>query len=82
LSKRIPQWYNKLDAKDIKKQLSTDFKNLLNKYEIADIFPEKTQSSDYKRLVKRAYDFMQKEMAHVESELAKKGTPKKATGSF
>lgn len=82
LSKRIPKWYDKLDAGSIKQQLSTDFKNLLNKYEIADIFPEKTQSSDYKRLVKRAYDFMQKEMAHVESELAKKGTPKKATGSF
>jgi hypothetical protein len=82
LSKRIPKWYDKLDAGSIKKQLSTDFKNLLNKYEIADIFPEKTQSPDYKRLVKRAYDFMQKEMAHVESELAKNGTPKKATGSF
>ena len=82
LSKRIPKWYDKLDAGAIKQQLSTDFKNLLNKYEIADIFPEKTQSSDYKRLVKRAYDFMQKEMAHVESELVKQGTPKKATGSF
>ncbi len=82
LSKRIPKWYDKLDASEIKPQLTTDFNNLLNKYEIADIFPEKTKSPDYKRLVKRAYDFMQKEMTHIESELAKKGTPKKATGSF
>lgn len=82
LSKRIPKWYDKLDASEIKPQLTTDFKNLLNKYEIADIFPEKTQSPDYKRLVKRAYDFMQKEMAYVESELAKQGAPKVATGSF
>jgi hypothetical protein len=82
LSKRIPQWYNKLDADAIKAQLSRDFNHLLVKYEISDIFPERTQSPDYKRLVKRAYDFMQKEMDHVESELAKNGTPKKATGSF
>ncbi len=82
LSKRIPQWYNKLPPEQIKKQLSTDFKNLLNKYEIADLFPEKTQSSDYKRLYKRAYDFMQKEMNHTESELAKQGVNKHATGEW
>lgn len=82
LSKRIPQWYNKLPSEQIKHQLSTDFKNLLNKYEIADLFPEKTKSPDYKRLYKRAYDFMQKEMTHVESELEKEGISKHAVGNW
>lgn len=79
LSKRIPKWFNAIDGKDIKKQLSTDFKNLLNKYEIADLFPEKTQSRDYKRLIKRAYDFMQKEIDQIESQPT---TTNRATGSW
>lgn len=82
LSKRIPQWYNKLDASMIKQQLSKDFKDLLVNYEIADLFPEKTQSKDYKRLVSRAYDFMQQEIQDVEHELAKAGNTKRATGSW
>ena len=79
LSKRIPKWYAAIDGKDIKKQLSTDFKNLLVKFEIADLFPEKTQSRDYQRLVKRAYEFMQKEIDHTESL---SNTTNKATGSW
>lgn len=82
LAKRIPQWYAKLAPDQIKPQLTKDFNNMLVKMEIADIFPERTKSSDYKRLVKRAYDFMQKEMTHIESQLAKNGNPKVATGSF
>ena len=81
LSKRIPKWYdsNQLDAKDIKKKLSSDFNNLLVKFEIADLFPERTQSKDYKRLVKRAYDFMQKEINHIESQ---PDIIKRATGNW
>ena len=79
LSKRIPKWYAAIDGKDIKKQLSIDFKNLLVKFEIADLFPEKTQSKDYQRLVKRAYEFMQKEIDHTESL---SNTTNKATGSW
>lgn len=82
MSKRIPQWYRKLDSAEIKPQLTKDFNNLLRKFEIEDIFPERTKSPDYKRLVKRAYDFMQKEMTQIETELAAAGTPKSATGSF
>lgn len=78
LASLIPKRYKTVDAHSIKQQLTTDFKNLLVKYEIADLFPEGTQSSDYKRLVKRAYDFMQKEMAHVEATSADKS----ATGSW
>lgn len=62
LSKRIPKWCAKLDSSEIKKQLSTDLKHLLVKFEIADLFPEKTKSADYRRLISRAYSFMQKEL--------------------
>lgn len=78
----IPLRYEKVEPQLIKRQLSRDFSNLLTKYEIADLFPEKTASKDYKRLVKRAYDFMQKEISHIESALEKTGTPKTATGSW
>ena len=79
LSKRIPKWYAKLDPSEIKKQLSIDFKNLLVKFEIADLFPEKTQSVDYRRLIKRAYSFMQKELHHIE---ASPDNLVKATGNW
>lgn len=79
LSKRVPKWFTAIDGNNIKKQLSTDFKNLLQKFEIADLFPEKTQSADYKRLVKRAYDFMQKEINHIESQPE---TTQRATGGW
>lgn len=82
MSKRIPQWYNKVDASEIKGKLSNDFKHLLVKFDIADLFPEKAQSRDYKRLVKRGYDFMQKEMMHIETEMKKADTPKSATGNW
>jgi phage terminase Nu1 subunit (DNA packaging protein) len=42
-----------------------DLTHLLLKYEIADLFPERTQSPDYKRLIKRAVDFIDKEIAHL-----------------
>jgi hypothetical protein len=82
LSDFVAKRYNTVAPHLIKRQLSQDFKKLMNKFQISYLFPEKDQSRDYKRLVKRAYDFMEKEIAHVESELAKQGSPKKATGSF
>lgn len=63
----------------LKAQLTRDFNSLLNHYHIADLFPEKTQSKDYKRLVSRAYDFMQKEINHIESQ---PGATKRATGNW
>lgn len=77
LSKRMPKWLDRLEPHEVKKQLAKDFRNLLVKFDIADIFPEKTKSSDYKRLVKRAYDFMQKELEYLEKQ-----TGKKVTGSW
>ena len=79
LSKRVPRAYQNLEPSEIKPQLSTDFKNLLTKYEIADLFPEKTKSPDYKRLVKRAYDFMDKELSNLELQPT---ATKHATGNW
>jgi len=41
-------------------------KRLFITYEIASLFPEKTQSRDYKRLIKRAVDFIQKEIKYIQ----------------
>jgi hypothetical protein len=40
-------------------------KRLFIMHNITSLFPEKTASSDYKRLVKRAVDFIQKEISYV-----------------
>jgi len=44
------------------------FMKLLDMKHIAHLFPEKTQSKDYKRLVKRGMDFIDKELAHLQSQ--------------
>lgn len=82
LTRYIPQRYVDTDSADIKSQLTKDLNKLLNRYSISQYFPEKTASPDYKRLIKRAYDFMEKEMAYVEMGLKKAGKPKIATGSW
>ena len=79
LSDLVPKRYAAVEPHLLRRQLMHDFNNLLVKYEIADLFPEKTQSKDYKRLVKRAYDFIQKEMSHIESQ---PGTTKRASGNW
>lgn len=81
-NRMIPRRYGEVAPHLIKRQLSRDFNNLLVKYEIADLFPEKTASKDYKRLIKRAYDFMQKEVSHFESTLAQTSDPVVATGTW
>lgn len=40
-------------------------KRLFIMHNISDLFPEKTQSKDYKRLMKRAADFIQKEIKYM-----------------
>lgn len=44
------------------------FKKLLDMKHIAHLFPEKEQSKDYRRLVKRGVDFIDKEMTHLQSQ--------------
>lgn len=38
---------------------------LLNRYHIAQLFPEKEKSNDYKRIIKRAVAFIDKELAYA-----------------
>lgn len=82
LTRYIPKRYADTDSASIKGQLTKDLNKLFNRFSIAQFFPEKTASADYKRLIKRAYDFMDKEMAYVEAGLKKAGKPKIATGSW
>lgn len=65
ISKRIAGWTYKLSSNEVRPKIMNDLTHLLVKFEIADLFPEKTQSKDYKRLIKRAVDFIDKEIAHV-----------------
>jgi len=44
------------------------FNHLLVTKHIAHLFPEKEHSGDYKRLVKRGVDFIQKELAHLQPQ--------------
>jgi len=82
LTKRIPKWYDKLPENEIRSRLQHDLNQMFITFDIANLFPEKTKSKDYQRLIKRAYQFMEKEMQHVESERARAGTPKIASGRW
>jgi hypothetical protein len=79
LSQIVPKRYATIEPAQLRPRLVHDFQQLLHKYEIADLFPERTASPDYKRLMKRAYDFIKKEMDHHESQ---SGTTKRATGNW
>jgi hypothetical protein len=46
-------------------------KRAMEVYNISHLFPEKEKSRDYKRLMKRGMDFIQKELAHVKSNQPK-----------
>lgn len=47
------------------------FAKILDHKKIAELFPEKEKSKDYKRLYKRAVDFIDKELAYQNSKLQK-----------
>jgi hypothetical protein len=64
LANRIIPRASELNPNNIKEKVLHDFNHLLLKYDIADLFPEKSQSKDYKRLIKRAVDFIDKELEH------------------
>lgn len=55
----------KLPNVDLRDHAMKEFKRFLQAKSIAKLFPETTQSKDYKRLVKRGVDFIEKEIAHV-----------------
>ena len=75
LSTRIIPRAIKSSPDQVRPKVLNDLKHLLVKYEIEDLFPERTQSRDYKRLIKRAIDFIDKELAH-NGVFYPKSTPK------
>jgi hypothetical protein len=74
----IPMVYLKSQPDKIKFNIKALLNQMFMKYSIAEIFPERTESRDYKRLVKRAMDMLHKEMTHYENT---KDVPK-ATGNW
>lgn len=60
----------KLAPEKIKPFIMSKFKQGLEDNRIAELFPQKEKSKDYKRLMKRGIDFIQKEMNH-QSQLQK-----------
>jgi predicted secreted protein len=57
----------KLDPEDANKLILGTLNKLLSFHRIEELFPERTQSKSYKRLVKRAVDFIEKEIQHAKS---------------
>jgi hypothetical protein len=67
LTVRLPRLYARFGDQTFDYAVTT-LNNLLKHFEIADIFPEKEQSRDYKRLMKRAADLITKELDHIKSK--------------
>lgn len=66
----------------IKPVIMSKFREEMEKNSISMLFPEKEKSTHYKRLVKRAMDFIQKEVAYREELSKQSGMPKTARGSY
>lgn len=58
----------KLSPEKIKPAIMREFERTLEHYQIADLFPEKETSRDYKRLIKRGVDFIEKELKHQQQQ--------------
>lgn len=56
-----------MNPKDLWEHSVKALKRLFFMHNITALFPERTQSKDYKRLVKRAVDFIQKEIKYISS---------------
>jgi hypothetical protein len=78
----IKRAYLQKSPDKIKQEIVKNFYNLLNYYNISELFPEKEASRDYKRLIKRGMDFISKESEHVEQGFAQRGIQKTATGNW
>ena len=62
----MPRRKSLASGQQLRDLLMNDLNHLLVKYEIADLFPEKYKSRDYKRLIKRTIDFIDRESAMYE----------------
>ncbi len=58
----------KLEPEQGKALMDRSFQKLLASHNLTRLFPEKAQSKDYKRLVKRGVDFMNKEFEYIKSQ--------------
>jgi len=54
-----------MDATKAKSYVEDAFKRNMENFHIAELFPEKTASKDYKRLLKRGVDFLNKELQNM-----------------
>lgn len=57
----------KLSPEKVEPLIMREFKRALEYFRITSLFPEKERSKDYKRLMKRGIDFIQKELAFAKS---------------
>ena len=53
-----------IDVEKTKRTIMTNFYGQMEKHDISVYFPEKERSKQYRRLLKRGVDFIQKEIAH------------------
>lgn len=74
LSTSIKNAYKRIPPDQLRPRVVNFFNNLMDQYHIADIFPERTESPQFKRLVKRGMDFIQKEMEYIEKTSSIKAT--------
>jgi len=56
------------DPNQIKKQAYADLDRFMKAKKVSSLFPEKEKSKDYKRLMSRAVDFIDKELAYKASQ--------------
>lgn len=68
LSKIIPMVYKKMEPNAIKPRITKAINELLVKYRIAELFPERAASKDYKRIRSRIAAYAQEEMNDIESK--------------
>ncbi len=81
LSRAIPVIY-KLPSEKIKPRIKQAINQAFSNNHISDLFPEKSESREYKQLIKRAVKFAEGEMAEFENTLTDQGRPKQATGNW
>jgi hypothetical protein len=68
LSKIIPMVYKKLAPEEIKPRIRKSINDLLLKHQIAILFPERTASKDYKRILSRLTAYANEEMKDIENK--------------
>jgi hypothetical protein len=66
--KVIKNFATKLTPEQSRAKIMNQFHEIMKDERISELFPEKEKSRDYKRLMKRGVDFIDKEIAYVRSQ--------------